>query len=320
MTQDVSGKHRNMNMRQLQLVRPLLLAAAMVAASLAGVPAQAQIESREGIELRDQIAELRHELEMLRDQVAHGAGGSALGTAARPSNAGNDMLAQLLVRVDQLEEQTRQLRGRIDELQNQLQRQTADLGKRIDDLAFLVQNPEAAAAARQAAQAAGAAAPSPPAAGGTTTMSPPPGTLGTLPAQPPGAPPAAPRTPEVAMQEGIAALARRDYATAEAVAREVLTSSRTSPRAYDAQFLLAQAQFGQRQYAQAALSFDDTYNRARKGAHAEDALFGLANSLAALNDKSSACQALAKLHAEFPTPRADLRAPIAAAAQRNGCR
>ena len=50
------------------------------------------------------------------------------------------------------------------------------------------------------------------------------------------------------MQEGNAALARRDYPAAEQAAREVLAGSRTSPRAYDAQFLLAQALMGQRQY------------------------------------------------------------------------
>ena len=71
------------------------------------------------------------------------------------------------------------------------------------------------------------------------------------------------RTPELAMQEGNAALARRDYPAAEQAAREVLTGSRTSPRAYDAQFLLAQALMGQRQYSQAAIAYDDTYNRSQ---------------------------------------------------------
>jgi TolA-binding protein len=132
--------------------------------------------------------------------------------------------------------------------------------------------------------------------------------------------PTAPHTPELAMQEGSMALARRDYASAEAAARDVLKGSRTSPRTYDAMFLLAQAQYGQRQYSQAALSFDDTYNWARKGPYAEDALLGLANSLIGLNDKASACQALAKLAAEFPTLRADLREQINSARQHAGCR
>ena len=93
------------------------------------------------------------------------------------------------------------------------------------------------------------------------------------PAPPPG--PSGPRTPELALQEGNAALARRDYAAAEAAAREVL-ANRTSPRAYDAQFLLAQALAGEKQYPQAAVAYDDVYNRARTGSHAQDARLGLA--------------------------------------------
>jgi TolA-binding protein len=324
-------------------LRWLLTVAAVLAAGLAVAPAHAQIESREGIALRDQIAELRYELQTLRAQIANGRGGSLLGNQPPPppSASGNDVTAQLLVRVQQLEDEVRQLRGRTDELQNQLQQQSADLGKRIDDLTFQVQNPQAAAAAARQA-AAGAPAPAPQ----TGAAMPPPSTgiLGTLPAGPsesgppgsgyagtgypssvarpsgpPGTAPAVPRTPEVAMQEGNAALARRDYATAEAAARQVL-GNRTSPRAYDAMYLLAQAQYGERQYSQAALSFDDTYNRSHRGPHAEEALLGLANSLIGLNDKASACEALANLHAQFPTPRPDVREQVAVSRGRAGCR
>ncbi|HTB47771.1 MAG TPA: tetratricopeptide repeat protein [Acetobacteraceae bacterium] len=311
-------------MRLFRFPRPLPLIAALVV-GLVAAPAWAQtdIQSREGIALRDQIAELRHQVQVLQEQIANG-GGSSLGAAARPAPSGgnSDLTAQLLVRVQQLEDQVRQLRGRADELQNNLQQQSADLSKQIDDLKFEMENPAAAAAARKAAAAA-AQAGTPPA--GAPPAGLPQGTLGTMPAgmMPPGPgmpPPAqAPRTPEVAMQQGNAALARRDYPAAEAAAREVL-ANRASPRAYDAEFLLAEAQFGQRQYSQAALSYDDTYNRSRKGPRAEDALLGLANSLTGIGDKTSACQALAKLHAEFPNLRPDLRDAVAATRQRAACR
>jgi TolA-binding protein len=310
-------------MIEARLMRRLLPLAVVLVVSLAATPTRAQIESREGIALRDQVAELRHELQMLQAQVSNGGGGSFLGNSARQapsSNGPSDLTAQLLVRVDQLEDQVRQLRGRIDEIQNQLQQQTADLGKRIDDLTFQLQNPQTAAAAGAVARQAGTAG-----AAQSLTQAPTGSTLGTLPVAPPGARPGGafppiPRTPELAMQEGNAALARHDYMTAEAAAHDVLTGNRTSPRAYDAMFLLAQAQAGQRLYSQAALSYDDTYNRARKGGHAEDALLGLANALIGLGDKTSACQALARLHTEFPEPRADLREPIVATHQRAGCR
>jgi len=121
------------------------------------------------------------------------------------------------------------------------------------------------------------------------------------------------------MQEGNAALARRDYPAAEAAAKEVL-ANRTSPRAYDAQFLLAQALAGERQYPQAAVAYDDAYNRSRTGVHAEDARLGLAISLTAINEKKAACDVLARMPAEFPHARPDVAASIASASQKAGCR
>jgi TolA-binding protein len=284
-------------------------------------PAGAQLESREAIALQNQIMDLRRQIQGLQDQSAHGGTPTYLGRGAYPSTPGgtSDLVAQLLSRVDALEEQVRQLRGRLDETQNQVQRQGADLGKRIDDMAFQGQNQQGGAPGlppqpppSNLAPPPGAYPPSPPA----------PVALGGPPL-PPGAaaPPAGPvhRTPEIAIQEGNAALARRDYTTAEAAAREVLNGSRTSPRAYDGQFLLAQALIGEHQFSQAAIAYDDTYNRSRKGAHAQDALLGLANSLTAINEKKAACDTLAKLHTEYPTPRPDIRDAAVGTAQRAGC-
>jgi TolA-binding protein len=305
--------------------RSLLLAAIGLFAVLAllGQPARAQVESREGIALQNQILELRRQVQMLQDQSSRGGGGSPtyLGRSPPPSS-GSDLVAQLLSRVDALEEQVRQLRGRVDETQNQVQRQNAELAKRIDDAAFQSQNPQG-----------GGGPPAPTAyPSGPTAMPPQPSNLALIPPStslggPPAPPPQPPqptgpvrRTPELALQEGNAALARRDYMTAEQSAREVLNGYRTSPRAYDAQFLLAQALMGQRQYSQAAIAYDDSYNRAKKGAHAPDALLGLANALIAINEKRAACDTLVKLRTEDPNPRPDIRDAMSASVQRAGCR
>jgi len=284
-------------------------------------PAWAQVESREGIALQNQILELQRQVQGLQAQGARGPTNLGGSYSSPPSTSSGDLVAQLLSRVSTLEDQVRQLRGRVDELQNQQDRQSADLSKKMDDLAFQLQG------------SAGGPAPQQPRSQPPPTMSPQPGSLGypqppgpqslAQPGtQPPPSQPAAPvrRTPELAMQEGNAALARRDYQAAEQAAREVLTSYRTSPRAYDAQFLLAQSLMGQRQYSQAAIAYDDTYNRSRRGGHAEDALLGLANSLIAINEKKAACDTLGKLRSEFPTPRADVRDAIGSAVQRGGCR
>ena len=100
----------------------------------------------------------------------------------------------------------------------------------------------------------------------------------------------------------------------------MLTKFRTSPRAYDAQFLLAQALAGQRQWSRAAIAYDDAYTRSKRGAHAADSLLGLASALVAINERRAACDTLGKLRAEFPNPRPDLREEVAAASRHAGCR
>jgi TolA-binding protein len=286
------------------------------------------MDSREGIALQNQILDLRRQVQALQDQSSRGGSSPTLlgrGPYPPPTGGANDLVAQLLARVDALEEQVRQLRGRTDETANQVQRMGAELSKRIEDQAFQTQNtPDVGRPPRVAPPSA-----QPPPS--SLPLMPPPSALGSPYAGPPpqqqqnapmGAPMGAPvrRPPEIAMQEGNAALARRDYRTAEQAAREVLAGSRTSPRAYDAQYLLAQALQGERQFPQAAIAYDDTYNRARTGAHAQDAMLGLANSLLAINERHAACDTLVKLRTEFPSPRVDLRDGIAEANQRAGCR
>jgi TolA-binding protein len=266
-------------------------------------PVRAQVDSREGIALQNEIYQLRQELRTFEDQMSRGGGSGNRAPAYAPApvpSGGNDLLAQLLTRVDALEEQVRQLRGRIDETQNALQMQNADLGKRIDDLAFKINPTDVAAPPAQPPPRVPDGAP------------PPPLVL-------PGSRPAGPRTPEVALQEGNAALARRDYPVAEAAAREVL-ANRTSPRAYDARLMLAQALEGQKQYAQSAIAFDDAYNASRKGSHAQDALVGLALSLNAINEKKAACDTLANLRQNFKPLHPDIQAGAAAIGQKAGCR
>ncbi len=262
--------------------------------SVAG-PAAAQMDSRDAITLQNQILELRQQMQQLRN-----------GAPPAPSRGGgggdSGLTAQLLDRVSTLEEQLRDLRGQVDRLANQQQRQAEDFKKQLGDLAFAMQN-------------SGGGRSAPPVA-----TSQPPSVLGDPgPGAPLGGPAGGPpRTPELALQEGSAALARRDYPAAEAAAREVL--ARRGPRAADAQLLLAEAEMGERNYQQAAPDFYDAYNRSRTGARAPDALLGVANALLALGDRSSACDALVKLRTEFPQPRGDIRDGEAAARSRGGCR
>jgi TolA-binding protein len=331
------------------------------------------VDSREGIALQNQIYQLKQDIQTLRGAGDRGGSGGGGGP-------GSDVAAQLLSRVQAMEEQVRQLRGRIDETQNLITRQNADLSKRIDDLTFQLNLQQGRSGS--SATPAPASGPAPPPVrevaprpapeaprqptqpvlnmtpGPLPTVVPPPRpqpqsfTFNQVPEpmreaqptparpvprppdaasrpapdqQPPPAQPAAAqippggkRTPELALQEGHAALARRDYPSAERSAREVM-ANRASPRAYDGQLLLAQALAGEKQYAQAAIAFDDTYNRSRKGRHAEDALLGLAGALSAINERKAACDTLGRLRTEFPQVRADIQETITRTNEHAGC-
>lgn len=285
------------------------LPAALLATSLlCAASARAQVETREGIALQNQIAELRQELQYLQQNRQDG--GAPPSSLAPPQGqyepppqvggpgAGGDTAAELTVRVSALEEQNRTLQGRVDDLANQLQHQHDDLAKQIGDLAFkLGQGPAGA-----------------PPAGGGEGLQPEPGFQQPSLHQPSAPPPPAHRTPELALREGNAAMARHDYAAAEAAAREAMTGH--GPRGTDAQLLLARAEGGQRQYKEAAADFYQAYNHAPRAGTAPIALLGVANALIAMNDSRDACQALAKLSVEFPTSN---KPGVLSARKRAGC-
>ncbi len=279
-------------------------AVALLAGCLIAGPAFAQIESRDAIALQNQILDLRQQVQTLQQQ----RGGAA--PSPRPDRGGGDgsgLTVQLLDRVSTLEDQVRTLRGQVDQLTNAQQRQAEDFTKQIGDLKFAMQN----------------SGPAPRNAQSSQQMSPPPSALGSDTGSVLATPPSAqtgpvPRTPELAMQEANAALARRDYPAAETAAREVL--SKRGPRSGDAQYVLAQAEMGERNYQQAAPDFYDAYNRNRTGVRAPDALLGVAAALTGLGDKASACDALAKLRTEFPQPRPDIREGEVSVRSRAGCR
>jgi TolA-binding protein len=297
---------------RFRLTGSVLLAGCLLSSQLVMPPAAvAQMDSREGIALQNQILELRRDMQILQQQIAGGVQQPSYRPAYPPQSApgAGDLTAQLLDRVDRLEEQVRSLRGRLDEIDNARQQQYNDLAKQIADLNFRLQNGGSTATPP-------AVAPPAPGPGGRP--------LANAPATPavPGVPPSAPaarRLPELILQEGNAALARRDYAAAEAAARELLAGPRT-PRSTDGQFLLAEALSGQRNYAQSAVAYDDAYKRSPSGVHAQDSMLGLAASLTALGAKREACEALDQMHGSFPNPRPDLRGQITETRARAGCR
>ncbi|MCG4259967.1 hypothetical protein K6W36_05130 [Acetobacter senegalensis] len=271
--------------------------AAVLAASTPLAHAQ-EVSSREGLALQNQIMALQQQLSQIQSSGGSGALPAPSATPAPSSGGGGDLTAQLLERVNTLEQQQREMRGEIDQLTNDLQKQTAALSKQVADAQFAAQN-GGGAAAGAAAGAATAATASAASGSGTDAA-------------------AKPTTPDAMLAAGKAALQKRDYATAHENAEGALKNAKGSFKV-DAQFLLAQSLAGEKQYRQSAVAYYDAYRQAPKSARAPDALLGVTASLLALGDKKAACQALGKLKSEFPSPTQRVSHAAEIYAGRGGC-
>lgn len=277
----------------------LLALVPAVALLLPPLPARAQMESREGIALQNQLLELRRDLDALRR-----GGVSAPSAIPAPRGAAGtpqELVQQLLARVAELEEQVRRQRGQLDEAANANRRLAEDVDKLRGDMDFRLQQLEGGrTAAPRPPQGPAAAAPPAPQPGSTTSA------------------PAGPRTAERALADGRAALDRRDYAAAEAAAREVI-GGRPGPRAQDAEILLGEALLGRRQFQNAALAFDEAYRRNRRSSRAPEALLGLSNSFIGFGARREACDTLSQLTSEFTQLPAPMARRVADARRRGQC-
>jgi TolA-binding protein len=283
------------------MLRTLLLAAPLLPLLMAA-PAVAQMDSREGIALQNQILQLRNEVEQLR----RGGGGGSYVPAPVPSGrgavgGGSELTGQLLDRVNQLDEEVRRLRGRTDEAEFRNRSLQQQVEKLQGDMDYRLQQLESGGGGGRSTSPAGGGASSP-----------------SAPPAPAPAASSAPRTAERALSEGQAALSRRDYAAAETAAREVVSSR--GARTQDGQLLLGDALLGRRDYANAALAYDDAYKRNRQAARAPEAMVGLANAFVGLNAKREACDTLNNLRSEFPRLSASLTSRATEVRGRAGCR
>jgi TolA-binding protein len=121
------------------------------------------------------------------------------------------------------------------------------------------------------------------------------------------------------LAEGQAALGRRDYPAAEAAAREVI-AGRDPARSGDAYMLLGDALLGRRDFAGAAVAYDDARRRNPRGARAPEATVGIATALIGLNNNRDACALLSELRSTNPNLSGPVGARAADARRRAQCR
>jgi tol-pal system protein YbgF len=213
------------------------------------------------------------------------------------AQAGGDpsRLAALEVRLTRLEEELRNLTGRIEEAEHR----GSQLAARFDRLLADVD------ARLRAGGPAGASSgePSGVAAGQTAAALPAPPRQPTLPA--PGEPAAA-APAEGGYERGLDLLQAGRWADAETAFTGFVQASPDDPRAPMASYWLAETYYFRKDYPTAAAVFARNYRTyGAQAPRAPDNLLKLGMSLAALGDRERACQTFAEMvqrHPEAPAP------------------
>lgn len=253
---------------------------------------------------------------------------------------GSVILAQAgdpLFRIGQLEEQVRNLNGRIEELGFQLLQMQEQMRQMQEDNEFRFQELEKTSGQRSDA---GSGAVQPGIEPSTTASTIPNGQgtgapaldLGTLQVDPnsdliggiieplqPGGQTASLNSPDDLYQAGYNHMLTGDYGLAEQVFGDYIAAYPEGGRAADAMFWLGEAQYSQGRYQDSAKTFLDAhkqYPQADKGA---DSLLKLGMSLAKLDNRETACATLREVLIRYPGASAAVRAKVSEEQQLASC-
>jgi tol-pal system protein YbgF len=266
----------------------------------------------------------------------------------RPSApVGQDRTAQvpasdLVVRLDRMENQIRQLTGVIEQLQFRNQQLEGQLRRMQEDSDYRFQELGAKGATRPARPQPGPGAmpptgavpgkrgdafdptqnpnaPGAPQTLGSTTVA-------TAPTDQslrnPNAPPAVgvvPSSPKEEFDFAYGYVARKDYALAEESFRGFLLKHPGDKLSPEAAYWLGESLFQRQRFRDAAEAFLNVSTKYETSAKAPDALFRLGQSLAALGEKEAACASLGEVVRKFPRASANLKQSVEREQKRVRC-
>jgi len=294
----------------------------IVAVLLAFSAVQAQAQNADVRGLYDRIDRLERDLQTLQSQLARG-GTSAVVVTSPAANVANGKISAAASsaasdRLDSLEDQLRDLTGKVEEASHKatqaaskLDRFQADSELRFKDLSDQVhalQPPPPAEAQSQATPdvpaASAAAAPATPAAGKKQTppnnsaenvgLAPGPQVLGTLSDKDlkkagVAAAAAAPKDPKAAYDAAYALYQGNDFAGASDAFKAFLTKYPEHQLAPSATYWVGESFYAQKDYKSALTAFADGYKKFPNSTKAADLLFKMGQSFGQLNMAKQAC-------------------------------
>ena len=272
--------------------RIIVLALVALLGSIPAAPAQ---NNGDAAALSDRLDRMQRDLDALQRQVYQGNPPPSAATGQAPQASG-PLTLQEEDRMTRLEDQMRDLTGKVETLNNAI----SQLGARLDKLSSDVDM-------RLTALEHGAPA------GGNAPLAAP----GRAPATASANAPAT--TPNQQYQAAFALLRQADYPGAEQALRAFVTQHPKDPLAGDAQYWLGETFYVRKNWKDAAIAFAEGYQKYPKSGKAPDDLLKLAMSLGNMGQKTNACTALQRLDHDFPQMPANVRGPATAEKHHLGC-
>ncbi len=277
--------------------------------------------------MQNEVNRLRQDVADLQRQIAAGGRGATTGAAnGRITPMGGETAAaQVKVQVDQMDTELRGMVGQIEQLTFQVNQVNSRLEKLIQDIDFRLTALERGGGGGGGAPAplGGAAPPRPQSslqpgapmsgsvqdidAGLSELPPPPPAALSSTlqgsrtPPPPPGLAAASPKgSPDEQYAAAFGLLRSGDYAAAATGMEQFIKNNPDHELAGNAVYWLGETYYVRKDYAKAATHFLDGFQKYPQSRKGPDNLLKLGMTLAALEHKTEACQALNQVKKKYP--------------------
>ena len=266
--------------------------------------------------LLDRMDRLERDINQLQRQVYRpGSAGAPVPMAPMDSSA---VGLNAEVRFGQIDDQMRQLRGQLEEANNNITQLRSRLEKLVNDVDLRLSALEHPGETPKE-QPTAAASPPPRGAGNTAASVPPPprgasdpsapasqsGNLGTLSSAGAGGNQAARGpgggTAEEQYDYAIGLLRSSNYPAAEQALRSFIQKNPAHPMTANAQYWLGETFYVRSDFKDAAATFAEGYQKFPKSGKGPDYLLKLGMSLGRMGQKADACKAYQRLDRDFPT-------------------
>lgn len=312
-----------------------VIALAVIAGiSIAGSIPEASAQQATGESQQSRIDRLQRELTTLQMFVYRGqrGGGGAPAPDTGPIPAqpiesdGSPAVAQLTVRMSDLDNQVRRQIGQSEETNNRISKLEQQLSKLTRDLELRLQQIDERLQQRASA--------GPAAIGEQRLDTPRAPTASAGPAPAPATAPQAPavavasvppekvlvgNTPEDRYNYAFGLMRQADYVASEQAMAAFLKLHGQHPLACNAAYWLGESLYVRNDFARAAEAFSDSVQKYPQGCKAPDSLLKLGMSFYALGEKDAACATYGQLTQQFPSAPSNIAIFAARERQRAGC-